>query len=1550
MADLDDNWLITVTDSKKICVGIALVSGFAFSTLSQTLNLTNGLQTATALTNTAVTLTGRAELVITATTNPLPGCIVNLNSPDAWLVLPAIRPSNFSTNYLSQLRVNGATAVAGSNCRLDQYAMGSVVVPQAPNYTPLTVFSAQNFLGTAASFGLYTYYTNNALGGLNDAISSFRLKRGYAATFAQNADGTGASRVFVAQDADLEVSVMPTNLDDQCSFVRVFPWRWTAKKGWVGGISTSTALIDPLWNYDYDNLATSTLDTEYVPMRDTAYWDAYANINSLQKSTEVLGFNEPDQANQADMTVAAAIAQWPSLMQSGLRVGAPAVSSSGVSGQGLSWLYSFMAQATNLGYRVDYIPIHLYHCSWTTTQFSNYLAGVYQTTGKAVWVTEFNDTDFSSGCSQSQSSEASAIGGYISMMESCPFVERYSVYEYFDPSTSLNLVTTNTPPSLTPAGVVYHNQQSGMAYAQIPPPGGSRSIAQFEFETNTLDSSGFGNNGLAFGVPSYVAGHTGQAIAMDGTNNYMQLPTTIGNSASFTFAAWVYWNGGANWQRIFDFGDDTSHYLFLTPSSGSGTLRFAINNGSGEQLLETSPLPAGQWRHVAITLSGSSAKLYTNGVLAASSGSFTVAPASFNPNLNYLGKSQFAADPLFRGNLDEVEIADYAMTAAQIAALMTNLPPQFTTNLFARSTATQGVAYSDTIAGTATDPNPNNTTLTYSKAGGPTWLVVSANGTLSGTPPAGFGGTNNFTICVTDSAGATAFAVLAIYTIATTVNGVWTADASGNWSTATNWSGMNVANAAGYTADFSTINITANRTATLDTSRSIGNLKFSDTAGAQSWTVNSANSSILTLDMGSPAVPMISVTNSATLSAPLAGTNGFNKSGPGTLILSATNLLSGTARVNLGILSLASSNALQNATLNLDGSDFGTVSFNAITAANLGGLNGVRNLALANNVSSPVALNVSNVIANAYAGILTGSGSLVKNGPGQLTLTSPQTYTGGTVVSGGTLKLARDPVVKLTFDSVSGSANGKIITNSGTGGSAMNGVIYTNNGTGANGASFVAGKVGNALSLAGDGTFVAISNRVTSLDGSAVGVNWTLALWLKTTNAGAGFAYQGDGGWGSSNTAFYLNQGDTTAGTHVGAVRYAGGWLTGSATVNDGNWHFIAITDSGGTKNIYVDGNLDTTTTSWTYGSEGGLFWIGGTADSGDGVSPMNGLLDEVSIYNRALTQTEVRSLTNTLPALTAGTFGGQLPSATALSLSSGATFDLGGNSQVIGSLADGSGGGTVTNSGPAPVTFTLGGNSGTLTFSGSIADRAPTNGISVLKSGISTEIFAGTNAYSGPTTINAGTLLVNGQLGTNLTTVNGGVFGGSGNLLGSLLIQSGGTLAPGGNANIGVLTCNSHVTLTGTTTMEVSASPQTNDELVVGGALNYGGTLSLANLSGSLIGGQTFQLFSATNLNGSFASLVGSPGAGLDWQFNPANGVLTIYSTVPPNLAASLVNNTLQISWPADHVGWELIMNTNGLQNTSAWIPVPNSATTNQIWLPVDPNQTSVFFELVYP
>jgi len=132
----------------------------------------------------------------------------------------------------------------------------------------------------------------------------------------------------------------------------------------------------------------------------------------------------------------------------------------------------------------------------------------------------------------------------------------------------------------------------------------------------------------------------------------------------------VRWNGGAPWQRIFDFGNDTSHYLFLTPNSGNGTLRFAINNGSGEQIVERAgALASGSWQHVAFTLNGDTAILYVNAAPVGSLTSFSITPSAFAPVRNYLGKSQFSADPLFSGKLEAVEIADYAMTAAQISLL-----------------------------------------------------------------------------------------------------------------------------------------------------------------------------------------------------------------------------------------------------------------------------------------------------------------------------------------------------------------------------------------------------------------------------------------------------------------------------------------------------------------------------------------------------------------------------------------------------------------------------------------------------------------------------------------------------------------------------------------------------------------------------------------------------------------------------------------------------------------------------------------------------------------
>ena len=143
----------------------------------------------------------------------------------------------------------------------------------------------------------------------------------------------------------------------------------------------------------------------------------------------------------------------------------------------------------------------------------------------------------------------------------------------------------------------------------------------YSFEGNAKNTFGFSSStdGTVFGTAAYAAGKVGQAISLNGTDSYVMLPATHPMSAynEITLATWVYWKGSSQWQRIFDFGNNTNQYMFLTPRSGSNKLLFDIKNGGIEQSVETAQLPANQWVHVAVTLGNGTAKLYVDGVLKA---------------------------------------------------------------------------------------------------------------------------------------------------------------------------------------------------------------------------------------------------------------------------------------------------------------------------------------------------------------------------------------------------------------------------------------------------------------------------------------------------------------------------------------------------------------------------------------------------------------------------------------------------------------------------------------------------------------------------------------------------------------------------------------------------------------------------------------------------------------------------------------------------------------------------------------------------------------------
>ncbi|MFO1487224.1 MAG: LamG-like jellyroll fold domain-containing protein [Verrucomicrobiota bacterium] len=180
-------------------------------------------------------------------------------------------------------------------------------------------------------------------------------------------------------------------------------------------------------------------------------------------------------------------------------------------------------------------------------------------------------------------------------------------------------------------------------------------------------------SGIYHGTLRNGAGFTndparGKVLQLDGVTNYVSLPLSVGNAS--TFATWVNWRGGAAWQRIFDFGNDTTNYFFLTPASSGGTMRFAIRAGGSEQQINAAfALPTNSWHHVAVTLDGSRGILYYDGAPVATNAALTIRPWQTVPHSNHLGKSQFAADPFFAGNLSSFRSFGRALSPAEINAM-----------------------------------------------------------------------------------------------------------------------------------------------------------------------------------------------------------------------------------------------------------------------------------------------------------------------------------------------------------------------------------------------------------------------------------------------------------------------------------------------------------------------------------------------------------------------------------------------------------------------------------------------------------------------------------------------------------------------------------------------------------------------------------------------------------------------------------------------------------------------------------------------------------------
>lgn len=407
--------------------------------------------------------------------------------------------------------------------------------------------------------------------------------------------------------------------------------------------------------------------------------------------------------------------------------------------------------------------------------------------------------------------------------------------------------------------------------------------------------------------------------------------------------------------------------------------------------------------------------------------------------------------------------------------------------------------------------------------------------------------------------------------------------------------------------------------------------------------------------------------------------------------------------------------------------------------------------------------------------------------------------------------------------------------------------------------------VGSIISGTGqitkDGAGTLFLNANINSSGGFVLNSGTVQIREMVTTFGTGTLSINGGNLSSSSTA---SRTFTTAGIKVG-----GDFTLGDA-VNDGQITFSGTMDLGGaTRTIHLASDSVGDVTKYTFGS-------GTTVPSAVNSGTLSLQTDRSLAIFRLNSVTAFNghsglTIGNKVVVYTgaANALGESNGTSARVNIEAGGTLDLsdrGTNSRsnVVYSLA---GSGTITNSDTSVssnnATLTIDGTAGSTNFGGIIRDGS-IGIISVTKTGSSTQIFTGSNTYTGVTTINgnAGTLMLGD--GTTTGSIVSNVAVGANSTLalnpGSTNLVYGGTISGAGRVTktgTNTATLNGINTYTGTTFVS-------EGKLVVGSAGNSTATIGAVNVSGA-----------GSELGG--IGTVGATNIGVDSVLSPGNSVGTI-------------------------------------------------------------------------
>jgi fibronectin-binding autotransporter adhesin len=400
-------------------------------------------------------------------------------------------------------------------------------------------------------------------------------------------------------------------------------------------------------------------------------------------------------------------------------------------------------------------------------------------------------------------------------------------------------------------------------------------------------------------------------------------------------------------------------------------------------------------------------------------------------------------------------------------------------------------------------------------------------------------------------------------------------------------------------------------------------------------------------------------TTFSTLSGGISGVGSFTKSGAGVLFLTATNTYTGGTTISGGALLIGNGGA--------SGSIVGDVLNNGT-----------------------LAFNRSDNIT--FGGVISGTGVLDQFGPGTLTLTGANSYSGGTMVVNNSV-LRVDNNAELC-----GPAGGITL---------QGGELLTT------GAAFTTARA-IVVNTASGPDILAASTGTTATYSGAI--------------SGGGGLVVGD-------------PGDTGTVVLTGANTYTGGTTVSGATLsvaNDGN---LGVSSSGLTLNggeLLATGNLFNTSRAIVVTANNGTLAAatGGLGEFAGNIATSGGLTIGDGVNNGTVVLSGTNTYATTTTIVTGATL--RVDAASALSPNSAftvdGTLDLRGSLSQVGSL---SGAGKVTNQSGQGAALTAGSDNSSTNFSGVIEDGG--NPVGLTKTGGGTLILSGTSTYTGATDVSVG-------------------------------------------------------------------------------------------------------------------------------------------------------------------------------------------------------------------